>query len=337
MATTMAIEDRWDELASAAGSSPGLTRLRVAPSSPHDLFIGIVQPGDRRSFWCEVPTASVPDDYRLPPLRSICTTIQPVVEVPTTTRVHLELEKAELGSVFAAMANDLISTIAAAPDDESGLAALSQRAERWRRLLETEGAAGLSTTERRGLAGELIVLGQLLDAAAGPVHAIDAWTGPANAHQDFQAAQAAIEVKTTITKQPQSLVIASERELDPTGVSHLYLMHLSLDERRDGVGHSLNDLVGQVRAKVGADAVASALLDQALLQAGYFDEHAALYDAPRYTVREQDAYEVLDGFPCITETDVPRGVGDVAYRIQLSALADFAVPLSDAIDAAATP
>jgi hypothetical protein len=333
----MTMTDRWDELATAADAKPGVTRLRVAPSSPHDLFIGVIQPSARRCFWYEVPTGAVPPDYRLPHLRSIRITVSSVVDAADTTRVQLELEKTELADVFKAMVNDLVATISATPDDDSGLIALVQRTERWWRLLEVDGLGGLSTTDRRGLVGELIVLGQLLEVGSHLTRTVTTWTGPYGKHQDFQAREAAIEVKATITKQPQSLIITSERELDATGVGHLYLMHVSLDERHGGAGTSLNALVTDLRNQLAADALAAATFEEALLNAGYLDEQQALYEETTYSVRQQNAFEVRDGFPCITEADVPTGVGDITYRIQLAALQPFAVPLEDAIRMTVAP
>jgi hypothetical protein len=308
-----------------------MNRLRLAPSSPHDLFIGVVQPGARYCFWYEVPSDTVPAGYRLPSLRSIRTTIEAAVEAPAITRIRLELERAELGDVFKAMVNDLLETIAEMPDDDSGLMALEQRSERWRRLLETNGSGGLTTSDRRGLAGELMVLGQLLGGGGRAAPTIAAWTGPYSKHQDFQANQAAIEVKTTVTKQPQSLIITSERELDATGVPHLYLIHVSLDERQAGSGQSLNAFVFSLRGRLAADTTALALFEDALLHYGYLSEQASLYEVPNYSVREQNAFEVRDGFPCIIEGGIPVGVGDVTYRIQLAALQRYAVPLAEAL------
>lgn len=333
----MRTNDRWDELAASGTASSGTNRLRVAPASPHDLFIGAAQPGARDFFSYEVPTGVVPDDYQLPSLRSIRISMQPIVGVTGTSRVQFELERAELTDVFRAMVNDLIGTIVATPDDDSGLSALSQRAERWRQLLEKGGTGGLSTTDRRGLVGELIVLGQLLDQGGSEARTVMAWTGPYDKHQDFQAGQAAIEIKTTVTKQPQSLIINSERELDVTGVPHLYLMHVSLDERQGGSGQSLNALVAALRNRVADKAVALAALDAALLTYGYLNEQASLYDAPKYSVREQNAFEVVNDFPCITERELRNGVGDVRYRIQLAALQPFAVSLTEALITAVGP
>lgn len=335
--TRMTTNDRWAELETSGFDSPGTNRLRVAPSSPHDLFIGVVQPGRHYCFWYEVPTDTVSTDYRLPSLRSIRTTIQAIVEAPATTRIQLELEKTELDDVYKAMVNDLIGTIAATPDDDSGLSALNQRTERWRRLLEINGTRGLSMTDRRGLFGELIVLGQLLDTGGSARRTVISWTGPYGGHQDFQASQAAIEVKTTVTKQPQSLIITSERELDPTGVPHLYLVHISLDERRGGSGQSLNALIATLRSKLANDAVALTAFEDALMTYGYLHKQAAFYEAPCYSVRQQNAFEVVGGFPCITEADVRTGIGDVRYRIQLAALQPFAVPFGQALMTTVTP
>jgi hypothetical protein len=335
--TRMATNDRWAELAASGFDLQGMNRLRVAPSSPHNLFIGVVQPGSRYCFWYEVPTDTVSADYRLPPLRSIRTSIQATAEAPMTTKIQLELEKAELGDVYKAMVNDLIGTIAATPDDDSGLTALNQRTERWRRLLETSGTGGLSTTDRRGLVGELIVLGRLLDTGGSPTRTVASWTGPYGKHQDFQADRAAIEVKTTVTKQPQSLIITSERELDRTGVQHLYLVHISLDERKGGSGQSLNALVAALRGRLAGDTLALAVFNDALMTCGYLNGQTLLYEEPHYTVRERNAFEVVDGFPCITESDVRTGIGDVRYRIQLAALQPFAMSLDQALKTTVEP
>jgi Putative PD-(D/E)XK family member, (DUF4420) len=328
--TTMATDDRWDELGALGVDSSGAHRLRVAPSSPHDLFIGVVQPGRRRCFWYEVSTAVVPPDYRLPPLRSVRTTIGAIVDAPETMRIQLELENSDLDDVYKAMVNDLVGAIAVTPDDDNGLSVLSQRTERWRRLLQS-GTGGLGSADRRGLAGELIVLDQLLDHGPSAIRVVEAWTGPYGKHQDFQGSQIAIEVKTTVTKQPQSLIIASERELDSTGVASLYLMHVSLDERQGGSGHSLNVLVSSLRARLQTEATALAAFEDALLSYGYLNDHMAEYDTPNYTVRDQNAFEVRAGFPRITEVDLPIGVGDVTYRIQLAALQPYVSSVSDVL------
>lgn len=58
-----------------------------------------------------------------------------------------------------------------------------------------------------------------------------AWKAALAAHQDFQFSTGALEVKTTAAKQPQSVRITSERQLDDTGVGALFLHVVVVDER----------------------------------------------------------------------------------------------------------
>jgi hypothetical protein len=114
-------------------------------------------------------------------------------------------------------------------------------------------------------------------------------------------------------------------------------VHISLDERQGGSGKSLNALVATLRGRLADDTVTLAVFDDALMTCGYLNEQAALYEAPHYSVRQQNAFVVVDGFPCITEADVRTGIGDVRYRIQLAALQPFAVPLDQALKTTVAP
>ena len=331
--TATSMNDRWDELVALTVASPSVSRLRVAPSSPHDLFIGLMQPGNRLFFWYDVPVGTIPAEYQLPALRAIRTSIDAVPDHPSIVRIGFELMKSELRDVYKAMVNDLIGAISAAPDADSGLSVLETRTERWQSLLKNDSQAGLSTADRRGLIGELMILRQLLEKGGNLARTVVAWTGPHGKHQDFQGKHAAIEVKTTVTKQPQSLMISSERELDPVGVSRLYLAHLSLDERQGGNGESLNDVVSVLRRSLANESSALSVLNDSLLAYGYLDVHAPVYQNITYAIRDQGMFEVGDGFPHITESTVPTGVGDITYRIQLAALRPSLVPISDALSA----
>ena len=91
------------------------------------------------------------------------------------------------------------------------------------------------------------------------------------------------------------------------------------------------------QGRLANDTNALGAFDEALLTYGYLNDQASLYEGPNYSVREQNAFEVVDGFPCITEADVPTGVGDVTYRTQLAALQRFAVPVGEALTATVAP
>jgi hypothetical protein len=154
--------------------------------------------------------------------------------------------------------------------------------------------------------------------------AVSSWKGPSAAQQDYQLPGCAIEVKTTGTKQPQRLTINSERQLDDTGISALFLFYLSVDSR-EGSGESLNMLVDAIRAALVSDFAARVMFDDRLIEAGYLDLHRPLYDKTGYTVRTAKAFRVNEGFPRIVEADLKVGVGDVHYSIAVTSCMPFAV------------
>ncbi|GGR73243.1 hypothetical protein GCM10010169_16570 [Micromonospora fulviviridis] len=157
-----------------------------------------------------------------------------------------------------------------------------------------------------------------------PQDAVSAWRGPTGANQDFELPSCAIEVKTGAGRNPGSIVIASERQLDETGTDHLLLAHLSVDERRSGSGQSLNDVVDSVKEMM-ATAPARAEFGDRLVRVGYLSEHRHLYDDARYTVRRTDFWHVNGDFPRIVEADLRSGVGDCRYRISTVGLDQYGV------------
>lgn len=77
-----------------------------------------------------------------------------------------------------------------------------------------------------------------------------------------QVASGAVEVKTTTAKQPQSVRITSERQLDQAGIPWLFLHVVVLDEREvegvhDSVGESLPGIVAALRKQLQATAAAA--------------------------------------------------------------------------------
>ena len=134
-------------------------------------------------------------------------------------------------------------------------------------------------------------------------------------------------MKTTAAKQHQVLRIGSERQLDSTGVQHLFLFHLSLDVHVDS-GESLGEIVDDLRGRFQGTGADSAF-EEGLLAAGYFDGHRTLYEGTGYTKREENFFRVEEGFPRIVERDVPTGVGDVRYSVAVSECRHHAVPASE--------
>ncbi len=197
------------------------------------------------------------------------------------------------------------------------------RIERWQRFLDRNAPDGLGQEAQRGLFGEIWFLKSYLIPVVGAQEAVGAWKGPNRIPHDFQLPAASVEVKTTVAKQHIKLEITSDRQLDDSHVPLLALFHLSLDAGTTGV--SLSELIGEVRGLLGVQAVRESFEDL-LIESGYLDVHADLYNEPHYHVRASHLFHVRQGFPRLIERDLPPGVGDLRYTVMLASCMDFLVP-----------
>lgn len=319
----MISDAEWETLTSAARSGAGVAWRRIHAGSGHDLYIAVRQPGDERALWFDFPADAIEDRSVIASLRAVRVEVGRRDDDPAILRCEMALMSPDLADVFSRLVEDVAAAVAAQNSDAAAAEVLLKRLALWRRLLEVNSPQGLTGEERRGLYGELLVLGDLLAEGLRASLVVPAWTGPLHKNQDFQFSEAALEVKSTSAKQPQSVIVTNERELDPRGVGELFLVHISLDERRGGTGESLPEAVNRLRANLADEPSARVHFDRLLATAGYLDEHAALYADLRYTIRSLNSYRTAPGFPAIVEAMLPQGVGDVKYRIQTAALQPF--------------
>jgi hypothetical protein len=319
-------ETAWTALAASPGTHGESSRL-VDPDSDHDLFLVVQQPGNRRLLALRVDNRTAEQALqklgRLPRTRGI--ELQFVAFGDARRELRVALTADDLREVFNPLATDIVDAVRTATDSLAAVLTLVERFEHWRHLLATVSEVGLSPEWRRGLAGELYVLGETVLPVLPADDAVRGWVGPTGAPQDFQLTGGAIEVKTSSGKLPQTMVISNERELDPTGAGLLLLAHVSVDERRGGEGRSLNTIIDEVRARLDTPS-ARVLFDDLLVRVGYLARQRDLYEEPRYTVRDLRMWQVAGEFPRITETDLRPGVGDCRYRVTTAGLDRYIAP-----------
>ncbi|MGW7409520.1 PD-(D/E)XK motif protein [Streptomyces sp. NPDC054833] len=313
-------EDEWRELESPQ-DAPGRSSLRLHPESPLDIFLSVSHPGRQRMLVLRADARSadpiVRSVGRLPKAAGI------EIHLSAVSRVEYELQVIltanELREVFNPLVSDVADTAGTAPAAAEALTAAVDRFGRWQDLLRAVSRDGLSAEARRGLYGELLVLGDVFLTSLAQSETVEAWTGPTGTNQDFQLSGVAVETKASVAKRPRSIRIASERQLDGTGTPALLLALAQLDERRGGSGESLNRRVDGIRQQLTSP-TARARFDGLLIQAGYLPGHRDLYEEPRYTVRELRFWHVREGFPRLVESDLPEGIGDCTYHVSTSGL-----------------
>ncbi|MFE1952246.1 PD-(D/E)XK motif protein [Streptomyces sp. NPDC059524] len=316
-------EEEWHKLESPQ-DAPGRSSIRLHPESPLDIHLSVSHPGRQRMLVLRTDARSadpiVRSVGRLPRAAGIEMNLSAVSRVEY--ELQLVLTANDLNEVFNPLVADVADVAKDAPDASRALSAAVQRFGRWQELLSAVGSDGLTAEARRGLYGELLVLGDVLFTRLSPAEAVAAWTGPTGTNQDFETADVALETKTSTAKRTRSVRIASERQLDGTGTAALLLGLVQLDERRGGTGESLNRRVDHIRRQL-TDPAARTRFDGLLIQAGYLPGHRDLYDEPRYTLRDLRFWHVRDDFPRLVESDLAEGIGDCSYRLDVSALAAY--------------
>ena len=226
------LDSIWREL---EGDMPPsrLGRLQrvISPDAPVELSLADKSGVSAHSFAMTVPNDVAGEVEAVPEVVGFrCTLVNGDGEQSTILEIALEDES--VGEVFTVLASDIIDAAARAPDGGSAVRAWISRLRRWQKMLQRS-AAGLSSTEQRGLFAELHILREWMTPCLGMDRALRAWMGPLKGVHDFHTRIVHLEVKSSIAGQPQVMRINGERQLDDTGTPGLAIAHLSLAMSRE--------------------------------------------------------------------------------------------------------
>lgn len=309
----MNIAETYQELMASPAAS-GVMERRAAPACPLNLFLFVEKPTNRLGFRVQFASALLSEGTPLPQFRGLeFSRTRPAGQAVLILRPTGEAYK----DVFVVLVDDIVTHASSQTSEAEAAAALLDRLGRWQTFLQNLRPEGLTLEEQRGLFGELWFLRHRLLPHIPADDAVHAWTGPARTVKDFQFPGGAIEMKTTSASTDPHLHINGARQLDDAGLDRLYLAYLAL-EPMQGSGETLPAMVSEVRVLVRGSLTASQRLEDNLREAGYLDVHAPRYEQPGYLQREALVFHVADGFPRLTERDLPAGVGDIHYRISVA-------------------
>ena len=319
----MQIEELWSALdadAATGQAAKGGWLLRLArPAAGCPLFVGLELASRRRTVLLRLPSRSVPPRRLWPRSKGL----DPLaVTIDGKAHFGVGLKELRFADVFTALAEDLVRRVTDAGDPDAQARAFLGQLARWKKFLAAS-LEGLTEEAQRGLWGELRFLRERLLPVLG-VTAVNGWKGGERAHQDFQFGRGAVEIKTTLAKQPQVVRITSERQLDNGSWPQLLLNVVALEVRENG-GETLPSMIASLRSSLTADPAAREQFEDELLLSGYLDAHAMRYADRGYIVRSETTLHIKTGFPRLVENDLPSGVGDVKYGLAIAACAPFAL------------
>jgi Putative PD-(D/E)XK family member, (DUF4420) len=328
----MIIDDIWQSLEQdESGVSSGYLTRRILPNINYDIFLVIEKPSNTRLLFFRFKSTLLDRKMIYPSSRSfVMNRIALQQDSEEYATLQLVLTNPRHKDIFTTLVQDIVDSLTLISEERAAVSEFITRVKRWQTFLEKNNPEGLSEIAQQGLYGELWFLRQVVFPNLESVKGLRCWTGPKATQQDFQFSGCAVEVKTTSSKQHQTLLIASERQLDDTGIGTIILLHLSLDVRQ-GQGETLPEIVASVRSLIANNAIAKDELENLLFEVGYLDSQTSRYEDISYTIRESNYFKVREDFPRIIESDLRNGIGDVRYTISVAECKRFSINESEVI------
>lgn len=245
-----------------------------------------------------------------------------IYEFEETKELHIYLLDNQLKDIFSLFIENIVEEISKSVTENEALVETSNVVLKWKKLFDKINFQGLTIERQKGLIGELLLFNSLLDEEYSIDSLLESWTGPDFNDKDYRFGSFGIEVKLTSSKVPK-VKISSERQLDSENLTKLYLVLYVVEEVKDK-GFSLNSIIEQIRTKINSNQNALKFFNERLLLVGYFDEDFENYKR-QYAFRKRNFYEVKGDFPRLVASDLPIGLFDTKYNIELSAIEQFLV------------
>jgi hypothetical protein len=317
MITMTKINQIWDELANDTSFTKGLLLRRYSGSVLPDVFVALQQPEKLLCIASSISDTIEVNTTLFDNLQEIQIDLFPDTNQKGKNTLLFKLTNNQHKDIFSVLCEDLIASITLETNEKQLVKTILNRFEKWKSLFTKIISEGLLPEEQRGLFGELYFLKKFLQINNNSQFVLNTWIGTAGEVRDFQMNNWALEVKTTHGNNHQKVQISSERQLDTTHLDKLFLYHLSLEKVQES-GETLNQIIASINTILEVDAIALNRFKSKLYEAGYFEQHFALYDSIGYFIRQETFYIVENEFPRIQENEIRSGVGDVKYSIILS-------------------
>lgn len=196
--------------------------------------------------------------------------------------------------------------------------------DRWHNFFRFRTNKRLSLEEQMGVFGELYYIDSWLRKFADePPLIIDAWRGPTRHRVDFVKKNIGVEIKTTSPKIHDGIRISNETQLELSDViKTIYLYVLKIEDTQSD-GLSMQDLMDSIRSQLNARSQTGLVRFNDLLLELYILD--GIYNDIFFYVHNEEVYEVTEQFPKIIRNDLPVGVSNVSYSIDLSHCIDYKI------------
>lgn len=238
--------------------------------------------------------------------------------------LNIYLLDADLKDIFSLFIQNIIDDISDSVTEKEALTKTLNVVSKWKKLFDKINFNGLSIEQQKGLIGELLFINHLLDCQKSSSIILDAWTGPDFEDKDFVFGANGIEVKLTSSKYPK-IKITNEGQLDSQNLNELFLILYTVEDVKVN-GFTLNSLINQTQQKLSVNVDQLKFFHERLMLLGYLEDDKEYYNK-MYSLKSIHSYYISEEFPKIIKNQLPVGVYNTSYFVELSAVEDFRINL----------
>jgi len=248
------------------------------------------------------------------------------VETDDFCELNIYLLDNDLKDIFSLFIQNILEDIAESVTENESITKTLNVISKWKKLFDKINFNGLSIEQQKGLIGELLFVNQLLDNRKSSSAILNAWTGPDFEDKDFVFGAKGVEIKLTSSKYPK-LKITNEGQLDAQNLNELFLILYTAEDVKEN-GFTLNSLIDQTQQKLSANIDELKFFGERLMLLGYFEDDKEHYNK-MYSLKKTYSYLVSQDFPKIIKSQLPVGVYNTSYFIELSAVENFSVEMEE--------
>jgi Putative PD-(D/E)XK family member, (DUF4420) len=321
--------DAWRALENSSTES-GWSTFAISSSSPSLLLAGRHQPDNEESLIVGFKEARLPKAATLAQCRGFGLSVAQI-EIHGNRYACLVLTRQPSASVelFTTIVADLIDVLERSGESEhEQLGTLLGRVAAWQSFMSRDDNGVLRAEVELGLIGELQFLRLLLAAGVAANLAVGSWRGPYDSLHDFVFPRGEVEVKTSARVGAFCASVASLDQLDESIVNPLYFAAVQFTLA--SAGARLPEMVSSLVTDFGLSGDTLHLFRKTLLAAGYHDYAADRYHR-QFSYLMTNVFEVGPSFPRLSKGNVPQGVVDAVYRVELDAASLQSRTLADVL------
>lgn len=323
----------WKEINEESQNNPDSLIARKIPAESNEaVFIATDFNKNIRCLYIDLSSGIYINQNRLPLFRGL-----DVAEVNSSigdyhNRRFLKISQTipETENIFELFVSDICNDIVNLASFSSLEFTLISSLNEWKVFFEKYTEELLPLSVQQGLFGELSFLESYILKKYTAYEAMCYWTGAKRTNHDFQLHGTAVEVKTSAGKQHKKIQINSEKQLDTTGLKKLFLALYCLNIHDNAPEKSISSKVESVRNIISEDPAALTIFEAQLTRVGYNKNLAHLYISG-FSVSKIKLYGITAGFPAITTSMLPEGVGDLKYSVMISSCGKFEINESEMI------